>query len=255
MDVNERVSRILKKEGFSTLLRKSGSFLRAQIKRSIFQWCSPEHGMMAVRDKISDVGELTNSGSPVIVDGGANIGNVTKGFLDEFDNPEIHAFEPIPRLAEEMRNRFSTHPNVHVHEVALGPTEKTVEFNVVENLVSSSVLTPSQTKRRYHGNQVATKSTIKVEQVKLDNIISEANVIKVDLQGYELPALRGAENLLSDVDVVLSEVEFTELYEDQALFRDVTDFLADHGFELFNLYEIFTEEDGQVAWADAIYTK
>jgi hypothetical protein len=60
-------------------------------------------------------------------------------------------------------------------------------------------------------------------------------VIKLDLQGYEIEALRGALGTLSHVRYVISEVSFAEFYVGQPLFTDVVRFLAEQGLFLHAL--------------------
>src|SRR4051812_1804618 len=98
---------------------------------------------MAFRDRIADLRALVGRDDAVIVDGGANKGDITDLFLRRFAAPSIHAFEPIPELAERLRARYARRPNVVVHQSALGREAGEVSFHVTANVVSSSVLPPS----------------------------------------------------------------------------------------------------------------
>jgi hypothetical protein len=53
--------------------------------------------------------------------------------------------------------------------------------------------------------------------------------------------------------VITTEVEFVPLYEGQPLFGDIDVFLRQHGFKLLNLYDLWTQEDGQLTAGDAVY--
>jgi hypothetical protein len=57
-------------------------------------------------------------------------------------------------------------------------------------------------------------------------------LLKLDVQGFELEALRGAERVLASVDTVLTECSFVPFYSGQALFDEVRDFLHERGFRL-----------------------
>ncbi|MEK6531620.1 MAG: FkbM family methyltransferase [Deltaproteobacteria bacterium] len=209
---------------------------------------------MAVRDRFLDLRERVEVENPVIVDGGANKGDMTERFLHLYKNPIIHAFEPIPELALELRKRFASSKNVVVHENALGAEGKGIRFNVLKNIVSSSVLKPTDIKRSYHGSKVDVERSIEVRQVRLDEAIkAPVDIMKLDLQGYELEALKGAEGLLNDIKAITTEVEFTPLYEGQPLFSDIDKYLREKGFRLLNLYELFTHPDGQLTAGDAVY--
>jgi FkbM family methyltransferase len=214
------------------------------------------HGPMARRDRFADARTLVQNDRPVLVDGGAHVGRVIDRFLADFTEPTIHAFEPIPPLAQMLHQKYAGRPNVHIHCAALGASTGTVEFNVVGNVMSSSVLTPSHFASDLHGDAVAVKQTAALPQVRLDEVIdSPIDVLKLDLQGYEIEALKGAERLLDRIRLIITEVAFVPLYDNQPLFGDVDAFLRQRGFTLRNLYDLYTLEDGQLTSGDAMYVR
>jgi hypothetical protein len=56
------------------------------------------------------------------------------------------------------------------------------------------------------------------------------DLIKLDIQGYELEALKGSIGLLKDAKYILCEVSFVEFYVGQPLYHEIAHFLAQHGF-------------------------
>ena len=62
--------------------------------------------------------------------------------------------------------------------------------------------------------------------------------MKVDVQGYELEALRGCEDLLHRFEFAIVECSFLELYEGQALAHEIIQYLDAHGLVLRNVYNI-----------------
>ena len=78
--------------------------------------------------------------------------------------------------------------------------------------------------------------------------------MKLDIQGGELAALRGAEGLLrSGTLAVYTEVLFNPLYEHGALFGEIDQFLRTCGFALFNLFKPAADERGLLLWGNALY--
>jgi hypothetical protein len=79
----------------------------------------------------------------------------------------------------------------------------------------------------------------------LDALMTEAgwagnvDLLKIDVQGAELHALRGAEKTLPRVRFVLTEVSFTPLYEGSCVFGEVYDLLSAQGFRLLSLQDGF----------------
>jgi len=217
-------------------------------------WRRPLHGRMAVRDRFADIRKKVQTDSPIIVDGGAHKGQMTSLFLRQYSSPTIHAFEPIPDLVDELKFKFGSNEKVKIYDQALGAEEKKASFKVLKYIGSSSILNPTELNHHYHPSMMETKRTIDVQQVRLDNTLdSEIDILKLDLQGYELEALKGSEKLLSRIKIITTEIEFVSLYEAQPLFGEIDIFLRENGFDLFNLYELFTHPDGQLTAGDAVY--
>ncbi len=217
---------------------------------------SQPFGRMAVRDRYVDIKARLMTESPIIIDGGANNGSTTGYFLQQYRSPVIHAFEPIPELVETLKKRFAERGNVTVHGVVMGAEAKTVSFNVLNNLVSSSVLNPSALNMGIHGEKMDIRQVVEVPQVRLEDVMLEGreiDLLKLDLQGYELEALKGCGSLLKRIKIITTEIEFVSLYEGQPLFGDIDVYLRSNGFRLLNLYELFTHPDGQLTAGDAVY--
>lgn len=251
-----RTARALRRDGPIDFARRAARFVERRSRRYYLESVAPNEGVLVENNIHDDIERIAPVDASVIVDAGAYQGDVTATFLNRYPRATVHAFEPQPDLADHLRERFASDNRVQVHECAVGPTEDTVTFNQLQGEASSSVLTPGPQKREYYGDHVDIADKYDVEQVRLDAVLDEApDIVKLDLQGYELGALRGATSFINQVDVIFTEVEFKELYEGQALFADVQDFLSTHGFHLFNFYNLYTEETGQLTWGDAIFRR
>lgn len=212
---------------------------------------------MAKRDRFIDLQMKIQKNNPVIIDGGAHHGNIIQNFLSSYDHPLIYAFEPLPDSVDLLKNRFSGFSHVKIFEKALGATNSPVAFNELRNTVSSSILSPGELLYQYHGSKMDILKTIEVEQIRLDSVAElkdrEIDILKLDLQGYELEALKGMTGIIKKIKSITLEVEFIALYKNQALFSDIDFFLRQNNFQLFNLYELWTQKDGQLTAGDAIY--
>ena len=211
-------------------------------------------GRMAVRNRFADLRRKIDSKTPTIVDGGANRGNVADIFLWLYPSCDMHLFEPHPECVRHLRKKYSSQPNVHIHAKALGPEHGAIEFYLARNEVSSSALPPSSNARDYLGDQIGVADTVSVEQVRLDEVLdTEVDILKLDLQGYELQALHGCGDLLKRTRAITVEIEFIPMYENQPLFGDIDTFLRGKGFRIFNVYELYTQHDGQLSAGDAVF--
>jgi len=213
------------------------------------------HGRMAHRDRYIDIKAYLKTETPVIIDGGANDGGTIERLLKDYQAPVIHAFEPIPDLVAYLEKRFQGDPRVAVYGMALGAEARMVRFNVLNKLVASSILTPSELKKNYQGDNVAVRQVLEVPQVRLDDVMGmrEIDLLKLDLQGYEMEALKGGLSMLERTRIITTEVEFVPLYDDQPLFADIDPFIRAQGFRLLNLYDLWSHPDGQLTSGDATY--
>ncbi|MHB8311541.1 MAG: FkbM family methyltransferase [Metallibacterium sp.] len=78
-------------------------------------------------------------------------------------------------------------------------------------------------------------------------------MLKLDVQGYELQALRGCETLLEAFAWVYCECSFVELYAGQALADAVIAWLRARGFGLLGAYNMANDRDGRVVQADFLF--
>ncbi|MGD1700045.1 FkbM family methyltransferase [Dapis sp. BLCC M229] len=96
-----------------------------------------------------------------------------------------------------------------------------------------------------------------VESKTLDTLLQELdlsprsfNILNLDIQGAELLALQGANNLLKYIDAVYTKVNYEELYEGCALAEKIDEFLAQTGFGMVAVAKPF-----HPSWGDAFYVR
>jgi hypothetical protein len=98
--------------------------------------------------------------------------------------------------------------------------------------------------------------------VRLDSFceshhVSAVAMLKIDTQGHDLVVLRGAEGLLASgkVEVILCEINFSPLYQDQPSMGDLYSFLNSMGFGLVGLYDTARDESGCLKWCDGLFRR
>ena len=117
-------------------------------------------------------------------------------------------------------------------------------------------------------NHLSTIKTQRLETIstkKLDEMVTHENIdlLKIDVQGYELDILTHGVKTLEKSGIVLIEVGYSAIYKNQPLFSDVDLFMRKNGFELVDInncnysYADSTDFHGnnKIMWGDAIYRR
>ena len=79
-------------------------------------------------------------------------------------------------------------------------------------------------------------------------------LLKIDTQGFEMPVLQGARNLLQTICGLQLELSLTQLYDGQVLYLDMIHWLRDRGFELWNVMPGFVEPaSGRLLQMDGVF--
>ncbi len=135
---------------------------------------------------------------------GANVGLYTEKFAQRVESGgHVVAFEPSPRNAEALRKRFTDASHVTICPVALAEQTGTATFYVNGSIDGT---TDSLVER------TADAVPHEVEVHRGDEFLSRfpPNVIKIDVEGFELEVLRGMHDVLASHGLrsVLIEVHF-----------------------------------------------
>lgn len=197
----------------------------------------------------------------LVLDGGANEGQYADVLRRWGYEGRIVSFEPLSAARHELERRAAGDTRWETLPYALGQATGSCAFHVAGNSRSSSLL--PMTSRHIAGAPAsAYVAEEQVEVRRLDDLSGdflrpEDRVwLKLDVQGYELPALRGAERTLAQVEVVECELSLVELYEGQGLLEDVRAHLDARGFGLWSIEPLFRHAaTGEVLQLDGVFVR
>ncbi len=202
--------------------------------------------------------EIARAGNPAVVyDIGANVGTWSLLAKAILPGACIHAFEPLVAQQAEFAARCRACTDIHLHGVALGAAAATLELNVLDFADASSFLAPRPEMLAEFGLKPTERRAVLVfplDAYRAAHALPAPDLIKLDVQGYELAVLAGATNCLAHARYVLSEVSFREYYAGQPLFHDVAAFLAQHGFRL-HAFSDPTPVGREIGQTDALFLK
>lgn len=101
---------------------------------------------------------------------------------------------------------------------------------------------------------------------RLDDVLKAEGALdflKLDIQGFELPTLRHASEVLARTNVVHCEVSFAPIYEGQALFSEIEALLRAAGFWLLDFSSLCrypsagsaARSRDRLGWGDAVFVR
>jgi FkbM family methyltransferase len=124
------------------------------------------------------------------IDVGCHVGNVLREMMAIAPRGDHHAFEALPHLAATLADKF---PAAQIHAQAVSDASGCSDFQHVENDPAYSGL-----RRRIYDRPDPQLTTITVQTTTLDEAIPYLKValIKLDIEGGEYHAIRGATNLI-----------------------------------------------------------
>jgi FkbM family methyltransferase len=165
--------------------------------------------------------------------------DLTEGsyFAERYPNATIYSFECNPATLPLCEKKAKNYKNIILTSKAVNeytgfctfyPTdpEKTITTWEDGNPGASSLFKANGNYPIEHYVQKEiTVPCIRLDDVLKDNNIEKIDMLWMDLQGAELLALKSLGSYLEKVSFICTEVEINPMYENQALFKDVDNFL------------------------------
>lgn len=194
-----------------------------------------------------------------IFDVGANDGETLQDFLHAFPDAQVTAFEPHTECCDILSRKFQGQSRVRVHNVALGAHRGTSSLNLFSGNRMNSLLRFDDAPDNMMSGSFLRTGAVDVRVETLDDYcdsqgIAAIDILKTDTQGYDLQVLKGATRLIESrrIKTILLEVNFVPMYQGQATFPQLHEFLTSRGYRLVDFYNQL-RNDGYTAWCDACY--
>ncbi len=176
----------------------------------------------------------------VVFDVGANRGDYTRAILAAAAEirclVEVHAFEPSPKCVEALRRELSGDSRVRIVATAVS------ECNGVTSLFGGSEGSTHASLIARENTLADGGSTVEVRQQRLDgylsaNAISRVGLLKLDVEGLELAALRGLGDRLDPAFVEVVQCEYGgATFDAGASLRDLYRLFESRGYAVAKLF-------------------
>lgn len=129
-----------------------------------------------------------------------------------------------------MVKKFNNQNHIKIFNLALGDTTSSKNLNISSNQgLSSSLLSPYLHLNIYEEIQFTKKEEVRVQ--KFSNLnIENVDLLVLDVQGYELNVIKGFEDKIKELKIIITEINYKELYKNSANVVDIDNFLLKNGF-------------------------
>jgi FkbM family methyltransferase len=146
-----------------------------------------------------------------IIDVGANIGMFTMYLLTNLENPNVHAFEPVPDTFEALQQNMERYPraNVHLYNTGLGASADSSmamtffpnmtgnstahpEWKAAQREILSKAFTSEELLVTYTAEEITVPSTTLSSFIR-KNALDRIDLLKIDAEGCEVDILNGIE--------------------------------------------------------------
>lgn len=180
---------------------------------------------------------------------GANIGEESVQY-EEQGIKNVVWIEANPEIYQTLCSNVS-YLKHRCYNFAAGDENKKVQLHISNNAGQSSSVLELGTHKRNHPTVKYTHD-VEVEMLRLDQAtidLSGIDYLSMDIQGFELNALKGMGDILHQFKWVYLEVNREEVYKGNGLAKDVYRYLGTFGFKL--VVEKYTKAN----WGDALLSR
>lgn len=190
-----------------------------------------------------DLARLTaNAPLRNIFDVGGNFGQTALLFAAAFPTATIFTFEPVPESFSRLQKAVQRHPRIKPFNTALGDKSGSITMNLTPSAGSNTILATA-----------AATASINIPIDTIDsfvtaNSIETIDLLKIDVEGYELQVIKGAEQTLKrgNIRYIFAECVLPmDLQSPHTSFFDLHQTLDQNGFCFVTYYgEAFRLADG-----------
>lgn len=193
------------------------------MNRSLLPECNGEYWLLSLLPP-----------APLIVDVGVHAGRFSQEALRRRPQARIIGFEPAKSMQRALAAMFADESRVELLCYAVSDRRGEMDFFDSSDGCSSLV------GGRRLGTDRYRVETIRLDEFADDRGYSKVEMLKIDAEGYDLPALEGAEGLIDQEAVDMFSFEYNAPWIDSRRFlRDAWDFLSNKPYSIFRLFNGF----------------
>jgi|688.fasta_scaffold70354_3 FkbM family methyltransferase len=190
----------------------------------------------------------------LLIDGGANEGQWATRIRRDGYSGRILSLEPGTKAFSKLEFNSKDDPWWDVDSRALGSCEAILPLHLSSNDgMSSSLKRPER-----HLTEFPSVSFSGLEDVSVTTLesllqdVTENVMVKLDIQGFELEALKGIGVAIDKIVAIELEMTLVPMYRGEASVGRVLVTLETMGFKLFSINEFGKGKNGSVSYFDVL---
>jgi FkbM family methyltransferase len=185
-----------------------------------------------------------------IVDSGAAVGSWSIKASAYFPGAQFYLFEPLVENERYLKPLYQSDSRFHYFLTALGAQAGESSIYVHPDHDGSSVLI-------WDGQEIERRRAIPMttlDQMIEAELVKAPDLMKLDVQGYELEVMKGARRALESAQIFIVEVNLYEFSHGCPRVHDVITFFAAHNFYLFDVAGMLRRPyDNSLAQMDLVF--
>ncbi len=183
------------------------------------------------------------------------VGYGTWELYSAFPHAKFVLVEPLKEQENTLKRVVETY-DAEYHLTAIGERQGEIEITVETNhLEHSSVHERTNLKIAKEGGIRRVIPVCTLDSICSNHDYPRPYLLKIDVEGAELSALRGAAETLRYVEMLIVEVSIAKRFEEDTDFYDIVVFMHNHGFVVFDIIGAATNKLGMLSHIDLVFVR
>lgn len=200
------------------------------------------YGAASINQENELVHKLLGKKPNLAIDIGGNIGEYTAELRQRNPNLEIHTFEPSTTNIQKLNARFGSDKLIKVLPFAV--SDKKGSATLFSNEAGSGLGSLTQRKLEHFNidfNVTEAIGTIRLEDYWKSDLNERAlDIVKIDIEGHELAALKGFGKAIDSTSVIQFEFGGCNI-DTRTYFQDFWYFFKEHNFDIYRITPLGAE--------------
>lgn len=213
------------------------------------------YGAATIEQEVSLLQQLLQCQPKIAIDVGGNIGNYTAELRKRNPALEIHVFEPSAINLTKLNERFQSDDLVNIVPYALSETAGSA--TLFSDVPGSGL--GSLTQRKLEHFNIAFDATETITTIRFEDYWrtqlqgGQLDMVKIDIEGHELDALKGFGAALNATKVLQFEFGGTHI-DTRTYFKDFWHFFNERQFDLYRITPFGAKQIPRYTESDEVFS-